>query len=246
METRHAHLARQPSGKFSHRFIRDFFQIWLLQAVLLFAAGCSTRPHAIVTTALPTQPATEKILIINHGWHTGFVVKASDMHALLPALQQRFPAATQLEFGWGDRRFYPSETFSSSLALRAILWPTATVMHVVALPTDVQRHFPASAVREICLTPNHLQGLLQFLASSFDHAHGALPQPLGKGLYGDSAFYPGAGDYHLFNTCNVWTARGLKSAGFEITPSLHVTADSILRFLDEQDERDCQPVPATL
>lgn len=244
METRHAHLARQSSGKFGHRFITGFFQIWLLQAVLLFAAGCSTLPHAIVTPALPTQPATEKILVISHGWHTGFVVNARDMYALQPALQQRFPAATYLEFGWGDRRFYQSEQFSSGLALRAVLWPTATVMHVVALPADVRRHFPASAMREVCLSPTHLQSLLQFLASSFEQTHGEWPQPLGSGLYGDSAFYSGAGSYHLFNTCNVWTARGLQSAGFDITPSVHVTADSILRFLDEGDNPPCQPASA--
>lgn len=214
---------------------------WALMMFLLLSAACSTRPHAIVTPSAPAQPATEKILIVNHGWHTGFVVNARDMHARLPTLQQRFPAATQLEFGWGDRRFYQSENFSSGLALRAILWPTATVMHVVALPADVQRHFPASAVREVCLSPIQLQGLLAFLTSSFDHAHGALPQPVGKGLYGDSAFYPGAGGYHLFNTCNVWTARGLKSAGFDIMPSRHVTADSILRFLDARDSRHCAP-----
>lgn len=214
---------------------------WSILPALLLSAACSTRPHAIPTSTAPAQPATEKIIIVNHGWHTGFVVNARDMHALLPVLQQRFPTAAYLEFGWGDRRFYPSEQFSPGLALRAILWPTATVMHVVALPADVQRYFPANVVREICLSPTQLQGLLAFLTSSFEQVHDGLPRPLGKGLYGDSAFYPGAGDYHLFNTCNVWTARGLQSAGLDITPSLHVTADSILRFLDRRESHHCTP-----
>ncbi len=36
-------------------------------------------------------------------------------------------------------------------------------------------------------------------------------------------FFKANGDYHLFNTCNTWLARGLKKAGFEIEDDIVLT-----------------------
>jgi hypothetical protein len=44
--------------------------------------------------------------------------------------------------------------------------------------------------------------------------------PLGSGLYGDSRFYPARETFHLFNTCNVWTARALRSAGLPVRDAI--------------------------
>jgi len=35
------------------------------------------------------------------------------------------------------------------------------------------------------------------------------------------------------NTCNKWTAKGLKSAGMDISPTFKLTADSIMDYLKE-------------
>jgi hypothetical protein len=43
---------------------------------------------------------------------------------------------------------------------------------------------------------------------------------LGPGIYGDSTFFRANGKYYFPNTCNVWTARGLKTAGVPIVPEL--------------------------
>lgn len=36
-------------------------------------------------------------------------------------------------------------------------------------------------------------------------------------------FFKANGDYHLFNTCNTWIARGLNKAGFEIKNDIVLT-----------------------
>lgn len=36
-------------------------------------------------------------------------------------------------------------------------------------------------------------------------------------------FFKANGEYHLFNTCNTWLARGLKKAGFEIEDDIVLT-----------------------
>jgi uncharacterized protein DUF2459 len=42
----------------------------------------------------------------------------------------------------------------------------------------------------------------------------------GPGLYGDSRFYPAWQQFNLFNTCNVWAARALRSAGLPIEDAI--------------------------
>ena len=63
-------------------------------------------------------------------------------------------------------------------------------------------------------------------------------------LTGDSHFYKGEGHYYLMNTCNNWTARGLKSAGLNISPTFKLTAGSIMGFLarhnKSQTRNTCQ------
>ena len=56
---------------------------------------------------------------------------------------------------------------------------------------------------------------------------------LGAGIYGDSQFYRGAGEYYLTNTCNKWTAKALQSAGMDISPGFKLTADSVMGYIKE-------------
>ena len=56
---------------------------------------------------------------------------------------------------------------------------------------------------------------------------------LESGIYGNSQFYKGVGDFYLMNTCNKWTAKGLKSAGMDISPTFKLTADSIMDYLKD-------------
>jgi hypothetical protein len=51
---------------------------------------------------------------------------------------------------------------------------------------------------------------------------------LTKGIYVDSQFYKGVGDYYLMNTCNKWTAKGLKSAGMDISTHFKLSASSVM------------------
>ncbi|MDP6343627.1 MAG: DUF2459 domain-containing protein, partial [Alphaproteobacteria bacterium] len=49
--------------------------------------------------------------------------------------------------------------------------------------------------------------------------------------YPGSRFYEGAGEYHLLNTCNTWTARALRQAGLAVDPGNAVTADDLMAQL---------------
>jgi hypothetical protein len=62
---------------------------------------------------------------------------------------------------------------------------------------------------------------------------------LGKGLYGDSEFYAALGAYHVFNTCNSWTARQLAQLDLPIWPYFKLTASSVMNAIADLPEQ-CQ------
>ena len=51
---------------------------------------------------------------------------------LLPEAQD-FPDAVYLEFGWGDRRYYPATDVTVGMTLKAALVPTDAIMHIAGL-----------------------------------------------------------------------------------------------------------------
>ena len=52
------------------------------------------------------KSAENEVYVVNHGWHTGFVLPASDIQQVIPELKNRFGNAPYIEFGWGDNEFY--------------------------------------------------------------------------------------------------------------------------------------------
>ena len=57
---------------------------------------------------------------------------------------------------------------------------------------------------------------------------GGRGERVARGLYADSWFYPARGLFHLFNTCNTWTARMLSAAGVGASLSGVNTADDLM------------------
>lgn len=212
---------------------------WLLTLLTgIGLAGCASQPGAgMYSEDAENAPRPYAIDVVNHGWHTGLVLPAREIRERLPQLVERFPDAPYLEFGWGDSAFYQADRGTAGLALRALLWPTDSVMHVVAVPDDAQRHFSSSPQQRLCLTRRQYLALAGFVIAGFAVNEGQEILPLRGGLYGDSQFYRAQGKYHLFNTCNTWLAKGLREAGLPVNPTLMVTAENLLNFLRAQQTK---------
>ena len=54
------------------------------------------------------------------------------------------------------------------------------------------------------------------------------PRLSSPGHYPFSNFYPGTGTFHLLNTCNTWTARGLAAAGLQVRVSGVLQAEALM------------------
>ncbi len=192
----------------------------------LLLGACAAAPRNALPVDAAAAPRT--VYLVSHGWHTGIVLRRADLPPDAWPERADIPDTEYLEIGWGDRDFYQSAQFSWRIALKAALWPTPSVLHLVGFNGPVVDYFTHSEVVELTLTPRDFQRLCVYVHEHFAR-NGAQRAPrLGPGLYGKSAFYPARAKFHLFNTCNVWTARALRSAGLPVTPFYAITTDSVM------------------
>jgi uncharacterized protein (TIGR02117 family) len=163
-------------------------------------------------------------------WHTGVVLRRADIPEGLVPESSDFPKANYLEFGWGDRDYYPAPEPGPWLALRAALVPGPAVLHVAGFHSAPPEFFGTDHVLRIDLPPADYRRLAAFVHESFAR-DGTKAAALGPGLYGDSRFYPARGGFHLFENCNVWTARALQAGGLAVNPGTALTPAALRRQL---------------
>ena len=199
--------------------------------IIIILAGCSAKPYTVSYAEKFEGSGQNEVYVVSHGWHTGFVIPAPEIQGVIPELEQRFGDTPYIEFGWGDKGFYQAKETTLGLKLRAIFWPTDSVVHLVAVPQKVEEYFSNSEVAKLCLSEGELSALIGFISRSIFRDKSGNLLELQKGIYGDSQFYSGVGDFYLMNTCNRWTAKGLKSIGMDISPTLKLTAGSVMNYL---------------
>lgn len=183
-------------------------------ALLTACATPMAEPTAREDT--PTVP----VFLVSHGWHTGIVIRRADIPARLWPEVGDFPQAEYLEVGWGDRAYYQARDPGLWLTLKAALVPTPSVLHVVGFRDQPAAHFPASEIIALTLPHRDFEPLAKYFHDAHARETTQPVAPLGPGLYGDSRFYPARETFHVFNTCNVWTARALRAAGLPVRDSI--------------------------
>ncbi len=203
--------------------------------MILVVSGCAL-PHRriaignqqTIRLASHEQPDAKTVYVVGHGWHTGVVLRASDVSAEIWPEVRDFRGIDFVEFGWGDEGFYRAKKITAQLVLKAAFWPTPSVMHVAGFRGSVKRFYEVSDVVEIEVSEDEFENMCRFISATFARDKSGESIPLGPGLYGESYFYRANGKYHLPKTCNVWTAKVLKAAGLPVTPQIATTADIVL------------------
>ncbi|KQT50570.1 hypothetical protein ASG52_07100 [Methylobacterium sp. Leaf456] len=191
-----------------------------------------------VWTARPGDPAlyptneseAETVLLVSHGWHSGIVLSRESVTgegagSALRNVSTRFRDFSQLEFGWGEARFYRATptlaAFDWRLALSALFTPGGSdgVIQVVGLERPARDSFPSADIVPVRVSRGGLARLLARLEASFKLTENQ-PVDLGPGLYGPSLFYEANGRFSYSNVCNHWAADLLDAAGVPTTPVL--------------------------
>jgi uncharacterized protein (TIGR02117 family) len=146
-----------------------------------------------------------------------------------------------VEVGWGDEQFYRANEVNAELALRALLWPTESVLQVVVFDTHPESHFWTSEVAKIVLPRVGYETLLSFVVNSFATTDGRLGPALGPSLYGTGGFFRARGSFHAFYTCNTWVADAVDRSGFPWPAERTLTAGSLTARLGraEMDSSGC-------
>jgi len=199
----------------------------LLFFIVILACSACAAPVGDLFPPGENQPS-KAIYLVTHGGHAGIVVKRNDIPEGVWPEHNDFPAAEYLEVGWGERDYYPMTDPHLGHTLKAGLWPTASVLHIVGFSGLVTDYFPHSEIIRIDLSYPGFERLCSYLHNSFAKDEHGNSIPLGPGHYGHSRFYLSRGSYHAFNTCNVWTARALRTAGCPITPAFALMVGSLM------------------
>lgn len=198
------------NGVLAGRLDRRWFLALLAVAPCLVAFGAAAPGNAA---------ACRRFYIAGHVRHASIIIDRRDFDPARSIDSPEFADKEWLEFGWGDADFYQANGENILLGLKALLWPTAAVMHVYGFDGTPKAAFPASEVLALDLTPAGYARLIAFLKAAFTRDAAGHVKRLGPGLYGLSFFYAGEGTYDAFHTCNTWTAEALAAGGFPIDPA---------------------------
>ena len=202
-------------------------------AVALLAPACQSvevAPTPGDADAAKRQAAGDAVVIYvaSNGWHSAIVVpRAALPRGAIPEAAD-FPNAAYLSFGWGDAEYFPAPETTLGMTLRAALTPTPAVVHVAGLPSHPREVFPSDEVVALRATAGQVETLIAYLDATFDREGAARAQATAPGLHRFSRFYPAEGEFHLLNTCNTWTARGLAASGWPIRAAGVVTAEELM------------------
>lgn len=183
-------------------------------AALALWSWTGTRP------ALGAPPATKDdcvdVGLWSNGWHTSYSLPAELLAADHP-LRRLYPQAGWFLVGWGDSGFYRSDGTDLGLGLKALLPGGATVVHVIASKRPVEETFIPAELAPIGVSRAGAHALAERLKTSLDLDADGNVAVVAPGQHGpQSRFLAARGAFDLFQVCNHWTARGLRSAGVDI------------------------------
>lgn len=177
----------------------------------------------------PSARVAATVHVAASGWHADLIVpRAAIPPGRVPEAED-FPRARFLRIGWGDRDFYTSTEFSVWYGLKALFWPSASVLHVVGFTRAPAEEYPHDEIVALPLTASGARALFRYLDAAFAR-RGAVRAPrLMPSPYGGGWFYPAQRPFHLLRTCNVWTAEALRAAGVPVRATLALTTGSVMR-----------------
>ncbi len=204
-------------------------RIVLIVVIHLLALGQAGCVRPIADLYPPAKADTNiPIYLVGHGWHAGVVVPISAVATNVWPETADFVTNTYLEVGWGDEEFYRAPKATAGLAIKALLRPTRSVLHVVGFDKPVDRYFTESEIIQIDLSEKGFDALCRFVSNAYHRDENGRTRSLGPGIYGYSRFYKAVEMYYFPKTCNVWTARAIRSAGCPITPIYAITSGNVM------------------
>ena len=204
---------------------------WLLCVVTF--AGCASVPPLPPSGSGPNDHV---VSVVSDGWHTAIVVSRAQLieTGLVPETGD-VPKLRFIEFGWGDRAYYPAREKTLGMALDAALRATPAVLHIAGFNRSPEQIYGDADVISIAMNGQRFRHLIMAIDSYFDREERDRSSSIAPGLYPYSRFYHAHGGFHLFNNCNAWTTRILRSGGVNLSLIGVITAGQLMSQLRGKD-----------
>jgi hypothetical protein len=208
--------------------------------VLLAACG-AVRPTAPRESHDKLAQAAATIYVVRRDWHIDVGFATDELAPPLSALQQQFPGARYLLFGFGDRRYLESRN-KRLPTLLAALWPGPGLILMTALTVSPARAFSDRQVIALPVSAVQLRAaqaaVWATLSTSQDNV-----QSDGPGPYQGSLYLSVRANYSALHTCNTWAAEILRAAGLAVHSAGVIFAGQLWRQV-QRVARAGQDLPA--
>ena len=182
-----------------------------------------------MTVGAQDAGSSTAVHVVSNGWHSGLVLQPAQLSASVWPEVADFAGSRYVELGWGDAAAYTADHLTTGLGLGAAFHSTASALYLAAFTAPLHERFESLDVVMVPLEPPALDALARFIRQSFARDRWGHVIRLGPGSFEESAFYLATDRYHVFNTCNTWVARALRSAGRPITPAVTLTAAQLMQ-----------------
>ncbi|MCX6294947.1 MAG: TIGR02117 family protein [Bacteroidetes bacterium] len=164
-----------------------------------------------------------EIFIQSNGVHTDIVMPVKseliNWNELLP-YSDFVNADSSFQYigmGWGDKGFYLDtpewNDLKFSTAFNAAFGLGKTAMHVTY---KYKKPIINERCKKIVISKENYKLMIDYIISSFRLEKNKIILIAHAGYTQQDRFYEGKGTYNIFKTCNVWTGKGLKTAGVKI------------------------------
>ncbi len=155
-----------------------------------------------------------------------WLLKSADVPRQVWPEVDRLPEHTWVEVEWGSEIFYRETSITPKVVVSAV-FPNRSVLHLVGWNEPPEKVFHGDLIR-LEIDDSEMSDLSQHIHDSYEFDDQGRAEYLGKGIYGDNAFFRASGNYYFPNTCNVWTAKALKKAGVSAIPQVSILANPVV------------------
>lgn len=196
----------------------------LLLFLSLSVSGCSDS-IADFNTNQPSNP--RRVWVAHDSWHAAVIIRAVDLPSGKLPEQRDFPGAEFLEISWGDADYFPAPDSGIFGAIKAALWSSGSVIHIVGFGGDIAKAYPNAQIIEIALPDKGFHRLSTFISDDFARTDSTKPATASPGLFPHSRFYPAKSQFSALRTCNTWIAEAFKAAGLPVRTTFVITASTL-------------------
>lgn len=164
------------------------------------------------------HPAEFQAYVSSSDIHTEFVFPVSnslfDWRELIPvnSVTNQIPDPKYISIGWGSRDFFFNmktwDEIKWGVILKAVFLPGESVLHVEYL-RDLNE---SPKVYPLYLTKDEYLKMISFIKNYFVLDDKGRVQKVSEySYYVTDKFFKSHHRYHMLNTCNMWTQKGLES-----------------------------------